>query len=167
MTWRVLLLPLLLLLGPSSAAQPKHYTWPRQAHTDSIVFRGVLAWPAEAGTAAERQALVQQWYRTRLTQTQPLLSQWPVPQARTYAGLPAGGYQDLQLVGEVCRLTYRVALSPTPAGVACRLWAFNYTRAGFDASGTSELEDYLRVAPGPHPELDRMQHRLRVALAHW
>ena len=123
--------------------------------------------PAEAGTAAERQALVQQWYRTRLTKTQPLLSQWPVPQARTYAGLPAGGYQDLQLVGEVCRLTYRVALSPTPAGVAYRLWAFNYTRAGFDASGTSELEDYLRVAPGPHPELDRMQHRLRVALAHW
>jgi hypothetical protein len=34
--------------------------------------------------------------------------------------------------------------------------------------GRKQLAEYvLREASGPHPELDRMQHRLRMVLAHW
>ena len=167
MTWRLLLFPL-LLLGLTAAAQPKHYEWPRHASTDSIAFEGVLAWPPEAGTEAERQALVRHWYHTRLNETADHgLSQWVAPKARTYAGLPAGAYQELPLVEEVCRLQFRVALRPTPAGLAYRLWEFNYSRAGFDSATSIGLEHFLRLVHEPHPELDRMQHRLRVALAHW
>jgi hypothetical protein len=167
MTWRLLFFSL-LLRGLTAAAQPKHYEWPRQASTDSIVFEGVLAWPAEVGTEAERQALVRHWYRTRLNETEDHgLTPWPVPKARTYAGLPAGAYQELALVEEVCRLRFRVALRPTPAGLAYRLWEFTYGQAGFDSSNNFDLEDLLRTAREPIPQLDRMQHRLRVALAHW
>jgi hypothetical protein len=167
MMWRVLLLPL-LLLSLSSAAQPKHYAWPRNARTDSVEFRGVLPWPSDTLTEAERQALVQRWYYTRLNETQKVrITKWPLPEARTYAGLPAGAHQDLQLMEEACRLEYRVELRPTPAGLMYRLWEFYFSRVGFDASGTAGLEQYLAAVPGPRPELDRMQHRLRVALAHW
>ncbi|GAB3878888.1 hypothetical protein GCM10028824_41390 [Hymenobacter segetis] len=168
MTWRLLLLALLLLHGFLAAAQPTHYEWPRAAGTDSIAFEGVLPWPAEAGTEAERAALVRRWYHTRLNETQDHgLMEWRAPEARTYAGLPTGAHQELPLTEEVCRLTFRLALRPTPAGLAYRLWAFTIGRAGFDNATVSDLEQVLREVPGPHPELDRMQHRLRVALAHW
>lgn len=168
MTWCLLLLSLLLLRGFVAAAQPKHYEWPRVVATDSVAFEGVLAWPAEAGTEAERQALVRHWYHTRLNETEDHgLTQWPAPKARTYAGLPAGAYQELALVEEVCRLQFRVSLRPTPAGLAYCLWEFTYSQAGFDSANVFDLEYLLRVTPGPRPQLDRMQHRLRVALAHW
>lgn len=69
MTWRLLFFSL-LLRGLTAAAQPKHYAWPRQASTDAVIFEGVLAWPAEVGTEAERQVLVRHWYHTRLTETE-------------------------------------------------------------------------------------------------
>ena len=61
---------------------------------------------------------------------------------------------------QVCRLRFRLRLRPTPAGLA-------YRQAGFDSVNDFDLEELLRLAPGPGPQLDRMQHRLCVALAHW
>ena len=131
MMWRVLFFTL-LCLPLWLAAQPKHYAWPRNAETDSVEFRGVLPWPADTLTEAARQTLVQRWYHTRLQETRTvpadksLAMTWRAPDARTYANLPAGSYFDLELIEELCRLEYRVDLRPTPAGLAYRLWEFEF-----------------------------------------
>ncbi|RSK47478.1 hypothetical protein [Hymenobacter rigui] len=179
MRTRWFLFPLLLLSGllPGIQASAQRASWPRQAGTDRIEFRGVLPWPTPLLTMAQRQALVRQWYATKLTDQLPTpLKRWSSGKT-TYAGLPReasldsvvyvsdqSGRVDSVYDRTIWRLEFQVDLVPTPVGLAYRLFDFQSIVSQYDNATSETLENMLPRYEAEHAVFCR---RLQRVLTGW
>jgi hypothetical protein len=143
--------------------------WPRNPSSHKVELSGTLPWPAQAGTALQRQALVQHWYWTKLTDKRAEKGgSSSAQEPTTYEEGPALGYFDQRpSVTQLWRLLYEIRLTPTTRGLAYHLSNFEYAHGDEDVIWGGTLEELLGRPPSEQPDLATFYKRLRAALATW
>ncbi|TGD83100.1 hypothetical protein [Hymenobacter wooponensis] len=169
---------MLFLLGlPMQPFAQEIQQWPRNDLTGRVEFSGVLPWPIAAPSLEQQQALVRQWYTTKLSPPKPGKFAMRTTALTTFAGLPNQAYFD-SLTYEptstgavdsvydwnIWRLIYQVHLTPTPHGLAYRLSEFRAVAMVYDTGSEARLEEALRLFP---KEMAVFHRRVRRALAGW
>ena len=161
---------LLLFLACLSLAAHAQDTWPRDAKNE-IEFTGIIPWPAEAQTEAQRQAVVRCWYEEKLTNMKPAVIYRQRTRSRqTCCGLPDQAYISYERLGRFYQINYHVALTPTDKGLQYYLFNFEWGVAEEDAGFSWNLEDALKLPNNSPRDLESMtifRNRLAKVLAGW
>jgi hypothetical protein len=143
---RLLFLTLLPVL-----AQAQTTTWPHNPQAGEVEMLGLLPWPDSAKTELQRRRLVQHWHVTKLAALLTPKPQQPSNSTEPTYGIPRQvclrRYQVATSQDHVLRVTCKVALMPTPKGLAYHFTDCNFNWWEDDAGGSMSLDEPLPTGP--------------------
>lgn len=167
------LLALLLSLLTLSSARAQ--AWPRNPATGKVEFKGMLPWPANAKTEAQRRALVRRWYVAKLTTLtrEEVEAQEANNKANgllTYAGLPKAAVLSYNSSSTEYLLSYFAQLSSSAKGLIYTVNFFHFDKANDDKEDgdLKPLEQSIfKATDDEQAALAALRKRLAVALTTW